>query len=89
MLHEHVATGEEQAMGTTRLNNHQAGRNGDRTLGQCASSNARSEVFCEAAGCLSGIYAGVEEKDVFGILRAEPIWKKFPSKEIFKSGKIT
>lgn len=64
---------------STRLNSHQVGQNGDRTLGQCDSSNARSEVFSEAAGCFSGTYAGLEEKEVFEgfarVPRAEPMKK--------------
>ena len=50
---------------STRLNNHHAGWNGDRTLGQCDSSNARREMSSEAAGCFSERHAGLEEKKAF------------------------
>src|SRR5712664_2789449 len=86
-----VSTRQHENRASTRLNNHQAGRNGDRTLGQCSSSNARRYVFSEAAGCFKGRYTGLEEKDVFeagvpSVPRAEPMkirkWRKVP-----KSGK--
>ena len=76
MLREHAATRESWTC--TRLNNHRVGRNSDRRLGQCSSSKARSEVFSEAAGCLSGTYTGLEEKYIFGLARELSVPREEP-----------
>src|SRR5580698_2171404 len=69
----------EKKLVCTHLKSHRDGRNGEKRLGQYVSSSKRREVASEAAGCLSGIKAGFEEKYVLGpgrcpnVPRAEPI----------------